>query len=75
MYCPKCKSRLYPIDEKPMKKHGVCSYCVTYKKPLCPVCNENTDIDSNGEILLCNACARAKCEAADRADLINRCDW
>lgn len=30
MYCPKCKSRLYPIDTDAIKKHGVCSYCVTY---------------------------------------------
>ena len=30
MYCPKCKSRLYPIDEEYMKKYGKCSYCVTY---------------------------------------------
>lgn len=32
MYCPKCKSKLYPIDEKYMKEHGVCSYCVTFNK-------------------------------------------
>jgi DNA-directed RNA polymerase subunit M/transcription elongation factor TFIIS len=29
-YCPKCKSRLYPDDEKYMKAVGVCSYCVTW---------------------------------------------
>ena len=32
MYCPKCKSRLYPADDEPMKKYGVCSFCVTYNK-------------------------------------------
>lgn len=29
-YCPKCKSRLYPIDNDYIIKTGVCSYCVTY---------------------------------------------
>lgn len=31
-YCPKCRSRLYPVDEEYMRKHGVCSYCVTVQK-------------------------------------------
>jgi DNA-directed RNA polymerase subunit M/transcription elongation factor TFIIS len=30
MYCPKCKSLLYPDDEKYMRYAGVCSSCVTY---------------------------------------------
>lgn len=29
MYCPKCKSRLYPQDVEYMTAAGVCSYCVT----------------------------------------------
>jgi hypothetical protein len=28
-HCPKCGSRLYPVDEQYMEKAGVCSYCVT----------------------------------------------
>lgn len=30
MYCPKCKSRLYPNDRAYIGITGVCSYCVTY---------------------------------------------
>ena len=30
MYCPKCKSRLFPDDEKYIQAAGVCGYCVTY---------------------------------------------
>jgi len=26
-YCPKCYSKLYPVDDKPMQQLGVCSYC------------------------------------------------
>lgn len=33
-YCPKCKSLLYPIDEKYIEEHGVCSYCITYNHRL-----------------------------------------
>ncbi len=29
-YCPKCKSLLYPADEKYIVKVGVCSGCVTW---------------------------------------------
>lgn len=32
LYCPKCRSRLYPGDADYMRDHGVCSYCVTYAK-------------------------------------------
>jgi hypothetical protein len=28
-YCPKCKSKLWPDDDKYIKATGVCSYCVT----------------------------------------------
>ena len=31
-YCPKCKSKIYPLDVDYLAKYGVCSYCVTYKK-------------------------------------------
>ena len=34
-YCPKCHSRLYPVDDKPMREKGVCSYCVTYSRKDC----------------------------------------
>lgn len=30
MYCPKCKSKLYPMDKEYIEATGVCSYCVTY---------------------------------------------
>jgi len=29
-YCPKCKSRLYPLDTEYIKNHNMCSYCVTF---------------------------------------------
>lgn len=29
-YCPKCSSRLYPLDVEYIKKYGVCSYCGTF---------------------------------------------
>lgn len=29
-YCPRCRSRLYPVDRVPMESYGVCSYCVTW---------------------------------------------
>lgn len=29
-YCPRCKSRLFPIDEDYIREHGKCSYCCTY---------------------------------------------
>ena len=36
MYCPKCRSRLYPDDSKYMEAIGVCGSCAmwneTYKK-------------------------------------------
>jgi len=32
MYCPRCKSRLYPIDKKYIDKYSVCSNCITYEK-------------------------------------------
>lgn len=32
MYCPKCKSKLFPEDDNYIKVTGVCSYCVTYSK-------------------------------------------
>jgi hypothetical protein len=32
MYCPKCKSLLYPIDTDYILQYGVCSYCVTFNK-------------------------------------------
>ena len=44
-------------------------------KPLCPVCNEQSDFDSDGDILLCGDCADCKMEAADHADHLNSCDW
>lgn len=28
MYCPKCKSKLYPADKQALIDHGVCSYLV-----------------------------------------------
>lgn len=31
MYCPKCKSKLFPIDAEYIRKFGICSYCITYK--------------------------------------------
>ena len=31
-YCPKCKSKLYPIDEDYIIKYNKCSYCVTWEK-------------------------------------------
>ena len=31
-YCPKCNSKLYPLDEKYMREFNMCSYCVTYSK-------------------------------------------
>lgn len=34
MYCPKCKSRLYPDDEKSMRYAGVCSGCVSFDSTL-----------------------------------------
>jgi len=43
--------------------------------PICPRCNEPTEIDADGELLLCDDCAQCKADAADRSDLINRCDW
>jgi hypothetical protein len=30
LYCPSCKSRLFPLDNEYMEKHGKCSYCVTF---------------------------------------------
>ena len=38
-YCPKCGSRLYPLDGEYIRKYGVCSYCITFhgkKKPVDP---------------------------------------
>lgn len=32
MYCPKCKSRLYPDDEKYMQYAGVCGGCVGFDR-------------------------------------------
>lgn len=29
-YCPKCRSKLYPIDDAYMAKFGRCSACVTW---------------------------------------------
>lgn len=29
-YCPVCKSKLFPVDEKPMRLVKACSSCVTY---------------------------------------------
>jgi hypothetical protein len=29
-YCPKCKSKLYPDDDKFIISVGVCGYCVTF---------------------------------------------
>ena len=29
-YCPKCGSRLYPDDEKPIRLIGVCNGCVCW---------------------------------------------
>lgn len=31
-YCPVCGSRLFPVDEKPMRLVKACSSCVTYNK-------------------------------------------
>lgn len=33
-YCPKCKSKLYPADEKHIEKYGICSYCTTFWKKV-----------------------------------------
>jgi len=44
-------------------------------KSICPVCNEQSDFDRDGDILLCGDCADCKMEAADHADHLNRCDW
>jgi hypothetical protein len=30
MYCPKCKSKLYPADTEYMRHYGICSYCYTF---------------------------------------------
>lgn len=43
-YCPKCGSRLYPIDEEYIRKHGVCSYCVTVKRMYEPKKQKKTII-------------------------------
>lgn len=32
MYCPKCKSRLFPGDQESISLVGVCSYCTTWDK-------------------------------------------
>lgn len=45
------------------------------KKLFCPVCNEPTTLDADGDLLLCDDCAQCKADAADHADHINRCDW
>lgn len=29
-HCPRCRSRLYPIDADYMAQHGICSACVTW---------------------------------------------
>lgn len=44
VYCPKCGSQLYPIDEKYIKEYGVCSYCVTYRRKS----NEREYHEGNG---------------------------
>jgi len=45
------------------------------EKVICPFCEENeTEID-NGDILLCDKCARYLGDRVDHADLINRSDW
>jgi hypothetical protein len=31
LYCPECKSRLYPVDNEFIAKYGKCSACVTWK--------------------------------------------
>ena len=34
MYCPRCKSKLYPIDDESMNLVNVCSYCSSTNKEL-----------------------------------------
>ena len=46
MYCPKCRSKLYPVDDEYMKKYGLCSYCISFKKKglntneFCKICGD-----------------------------------
>lgn len=34
MYCPRCKSRLYPVDDESMNLVNACSYCSNTNKEL-----------------------------------------
>ena len=44
-------------------------------KPLCPSCDEPSEFDTDGDILLCSKCANYVSESIDHADHLNRCDW
>lgn len=44
-------------------------------RPICPVCNEPSKFDIDGDILLCDDCSACKSEAADHAEHLNRCEW
>lgn len=49
---------------------------INLEYPICPFCEENkTQVDDNGDVLLCDSCAIYLGERADLVDLINRCDW
>lgn len=37
MYCPACRSLLFPIDTAYIEKYGICSYCVTFGKAISKV--------------------------------------
>lgn len=44
--------------------------------PICPFCEfRETEVDKNGNVLLCETCARDLADACDQAHHINCCDW
>lgn len=47
------------------------------KEPLiCPFCEfRETETDKEGNLLLCETCAKDLADACDRAHHINCCDW